>query len=110
MEKQSIAMVFGFALIATGVWMFSEFSIPKVEVIFYILAGVLFLVLNNSIQYAVKAPYYFCLGVSAVILPYVIIRLIHYLDTNFTEWKVCLTVLTVLGIVNLITLFRGRPS
>ena len=103
-------MIFGFALIATGVWMFSEFSIPKVEVIFYILSGVLFLVLNNSIQYAVKAPYYFCIGVASLIFPYIIWRLMHYLDTNFMEWKVCLSILTVLGLINLISLFRGRPS
>lgn len=103
-------MFYAFGLIGLGVYMFTTFSTPRVEIIYYVLSGVMMLVLNTNITYKVKNPYYFITGVTAIITGYVGLRTYHYYTENYLPWYGLLTVLFIIGLLASTSLIINRPK
>jgi len=89
--------------------MFTTFSTPRVEIIYYVLCGVMMLVLNTNVSFKVKNPYYFITVVSAIITGYVGVRAYHYYSEDYLPWYGLLGGLLVLGIMASTLLVIHRP-
>jgi len=110
MQAHTASMLYAFGLISLGVYMFTTFSTPQVEIIYYILSGVMMLVLNTNINYKVKNPYYFITVVSTLITGYVGIRAYSYLSEDYLPWYGLLGVLFILGVFVCTVLVINRPK
>ncbi len=102
-------MLYAFGLICLGVYMFTTFSTPRVEIIYYVLSGVMMLVLNTNVSFKVKNPYYFISVVTVIITLYVGTRAYFYYSDDYLPWYGLLGGLFVLGVVASCLLVIHRP-